>query len=110
MGIYSYPYGLFQESTSTSSQNENQCFNISDFVDPEPLAIHGPSDIIVNCLQEMTVPGIKEENNLTIESLASVSTENVASELENINIDFKTEDDNSPTSDTTGSFLLRVGK
>ena len=101
LGIYSYPNGLFQESNSTLSQNENQCFNISDYVDPEPLAIHGPSDIIVNCLQEMTVPGIKEENNLTIESPASVSTENVASELENINIDFKTEDDNSPTSDTS---------
>jgi len=79
---------------STLSFNGNQKFNIFDYIDPQPLTIHGYGEITVNCLQEITPQSIKEEETTTV----NAASENIASDLENINI--KTEENGASTADT----------
>jgi len=79
---------------STLCFNGNQKFNIFDYIDPEPLTIHGHDKITVNCLQEIAPQSIKEDEATTV----NAASENIASDLENINI--KTEDDGASTADT----------
>ena len=71
----------------------NQSFDIFDYIDPEPLTIHGPRDITVNCLQDITPTNIKEGNQTATVS-GTAASENITSELENINI--KTEENAVP--------------
>lgn len=95
--LYVSSLSVYSAENASLCLNETPPFNIFDYVDPEPPTIHGPSNITVNCLQEVSVPGsgIKEENYQTTIASATAASENIASDLENINIDIKTEEDAS---------------